>query len=73
MFPKGALDLAILVLVYHHLDQPVPLLQNLKHSLKPGAGVVILDPAYDRTGDKDSDRPTTKERVEAEVEKAGTS
>jgi SAM-dependent methyltransferase len=70
-FPAGALDLAIMVLVYHHLDQPVLLLQNLKPSLKPGAAVVIVDPAYDRTGEKDSDRPTTRERVEAEADKAG--
>jgi len=32
---------------------------------------VIVDPAYDRTGDKDSDRPTTRERVEAEAAEAG--
>ncbi len=71
MFPERALDLAIMVLVYHHLDMAVPLLKNLKLSLKPGATVVILDPAYDRTGEKDSDRPTTRERVVAEAEEAG--
>lgn len=71
MFPKGALDLAITAIVYHHLEQPVALLRNLASSLKPGATVVIVDPAYDRTGDKDSDRPTTRERVEAEAAEAG--
>jgi ubiquinone/menaquinone biosynthesis C-methylase UbiE len=63
MFPKDSLDLAIMAIVYHHLEQPVALLENLALSLKPGATVVIVDPAYDRTGDKDSDRPTTRERV----------
>jgi SAM-dependent methyltransferase len=71
MFPKAALDLAITAIVYHHLEQPVALLRNLALSLKPGATLVIVDPAYDRTGDKDSDRPTTRERVEAEAAGAG--
>jgi SAM-dependent methyltransferase len=71
MFPKGVLDLAIMAIVYHHLEQPVALLKNLALSLKPGATLVIVDPAYDRTGDKDSDRPTTRERVESEAAQAG--
>jgi SAM-dependent methyltransferase len=71
MFPKGALDLAITAIAYHHFTQPVTLLRNLIPSLKPGATLVIVDPAYDRTGDKDSDRPTTRERVEAEGAEAG--
>ena len=71
MFPKTALDLAITAIVYHHLEQPVALLRNLASSLKPGATLVVVDPAYDRTGDKDSDRPTTRERVEAEAGEAG--
>jgi SAM-dependent methyltransferase len=70
-FPKGALDLAVTAIVYHHLEQPVALLRNLALSLKPGATLVIVDPAYDRTGDKDSDRPTTRERVESEAAEAG--
>ncbi len=71
MLPKGALDLAITAIVYHHLEQPVALLRNLASSLKPGATLVIVDPAYDRTGDKDSARPTTRERVESEAAEAG--
>ena len=70
-FPKGSLDLAAMALVYHHLEQPVALLKNLALSLKPGATVVIVDPAYDRVGEKDSDRPSTRERVEAEAAEAG--
>jgi SAM-dependent methyltransferase len=71
MFPSDSLDLAIMAIVYHHLEQPVALLETLASSLKPGATVVIVDPAYDRTGDKDSDRPTTRERVESEAARAG--
>lgn len=71
MFPKAALDLAITAIAYHHFDQPVALLKNLTPSLKPGATVVIMDPAYDRTGEKDSDRPTTRARVETEAAEAG--
>ena len=71
MFPQGALDLAITAIVYHHLEQPVALLRNLASSLKPNATLVIVDPAYDRTGDKDSDRPTTRERIESEAAEVG--
>ncbi|MFC2158295.1 class I SAM-dependent methyltransferase [Acidobacteriota bacterium] len=71
LFPEKALDLVIMVWVYHHLEKPVALLKNLKASLKPGAPVVILDPSYIRTGEKDSDRPTTRERVEREAREAG--
>ena len=71
MFPNDSLDLAIMAIVYHHLERPVALLEKLASSLKPGATVVIVDPAYDRTGDKDSERPTTRERVESEAAQAG--
>jgi len=43
LFPAGALDLVIMVYVFHELAEPVKLLQNLKPSLKPEATVVILD------------------------------
>lgn len=71
LLPKEALDMAIMVWVYHHLDQPIELLKNLIPSLKAGATVVIIDPATKRGGEKDSDRPTTKARVEEEAGKAG--
>jgi ubiquinone/menaquinone biosynthesis C-methylase UbiE len=43
LFPAGALDLVIMVYVFHDLAKPVELLQNLKPSLKPNAPLVILE------------------------------
>ncbi len=70
-FPSQALDMVVMVWVYHHIESAVPFLRNLKSSLKPGATVVILDPAYERTKEKDSDRPSTRASVEREARQAG--
>lgn len=48
LFPAGALDLVIMVYVFHELAEPVKLLQNLKPSLKPNATLVILDQDPDK-------------------------
>jgi ubiquinone/menaquinone biosynthesis C-methylase UbiE len=71
LLPKAALDMAVMVWVFHHLDEPVVLLKNLKPSLKPGATVVILDPDPERNGEKDSDRPSSAASVRKEAEAAG--
>ncbi|MGB3862670.1 MAG: class I SAM-dependent methyltransferase [Candidatus Aminicenantaceae bacterium] len=71
LFPKGTLDMVIMVWVYHHLDKPIEMMKNLIPSLKPGATVVIIDPDPEVEGEKDSHRPTTKASVEQEVENAG--
>ena len=71
LMPEKALDAAVMVWVYHHLDQPVALLRNLARALKPGATLALLEPAYDRTGESDSDRPATRQLVEKEAAAAG--
>lgn len=79
LFPEQALDMAIMVWVYHMLDKPVPLLNNLQRSLKPGAALVILDPLDEEIdeeikhmkGKLDPDRPTIKERIEKGATEAG--
>ena len=43
LFPPAAMDLAIMVYVFHDLAKPVELLQNLLPSLKPNAPLVILE------------------------------
>ena len=63
--------MAVMVWVFHHLDEPVALLQSLKPSLKPGATVVILDPDPERGGERDSHRPSSAASVRKEVEAAG--
>lgn len=41
--PAGELDVALMIHMYHEIDQPFGLLYNLAASLKPGGRVVILD------------------------------
>jgi len=42
LLPDNSLDMAIMVLVYHMLDNPDNLLANIKHSLKPGASLMEM-------------------------------
>ncbi len=42
LLPKG-LDMVFIVNAFHDIANPVPLLNNLASSLKPGAAVVIVD------------------------------
>jgi ubiquinone/menaquinone biosynthesis C-methylase UbiE len=79
LLPERSLDMAIMVWVYHMLDQPIPLLKNLKLSLKPGAKLVILDPPdweideeiKAEKGSLDPNRPTIRQRIESGAEEAG--
>jgi SAM-dependent methyltransferase len=48
--PSNSIDLALLVHMYHEVQQPFALLHNLHASLKPGARVAIID----------ADRPTSQ-------------
>jgi SAM-dependent methyltransferase len=41
--PAGSLDLALLVHMYHEVEQPYGLLWNLRPALKPNAKVAIID------------------------------
>jgi len=71
LLPKQALDVVVMVWVFHHLDRAVALLKNVATSLKPAGTVVILDPASERTGERDSDRPSTIDSVRKEAAEAG--
>jgi len=79
LLPEKSLDMAIMVLVYHMLENPDILLENIKKSLKPGGTLVILDPS-----DKEIDRefgidrskpdvkvPTIRERIDKSARAAG--
>jgi SAM-dependent methyltransferase len=41
--PPAAIDLAIMVDVYHELSQPQAMLRHLRESLKPGGRLVLLE------------------------------
>ena len=62
LLPEKSLDMAIMVLVYHMIDKPDKLLENIKKSLKPGATLVIIDPV-----DKEIDREFGIDRSKPDV------
>ena len=41
--PAGAVDMAFMHLVYHHLSEPQKMLQGIWRSLKPGGCFVVVD------------------------------
>ncbi|MGH9629822.1 MAG: class I SAM-dependent methyltransferase [Bryobacteraceae bacterium] len=41
--PAGALDLVLMIDVYHELSQPQRVLRNLRETLKPGGRLVLLE------------------------------
>lgn len=41
--PAGSIDVALMIHMYHEIDQPFGLLWNLASALRPGGRVVILD------------------------------
>jgi len=71
LFPMGALDLAFMVLTYHHLAKPVELLKNLIPSLKPDATIVIIDPDPERDEDRGGHESTSVEKMRRDAYRAG--
>ncbi len=55
--PAGSLDLALLVHMYHEVEQPYGLLYNLASALRPGAHVAVID----------LDRPTSSHGTPPEL------
>ncbi|MEJ2055052.1 MAG: class I SAM-dependent methyltransferase [Calditrichaceae bacterium] len=43
LLPKDTLDMIIMVYVFHHIENPVLFLNNLRHRLKPATPVVIIE------------------------------
>lgn len=54
--PPGAADLAVLVHMYHEVEQPYGLLYNLRRALRPGARVAVVD--LDRSTARHGTPPT---------------
>lgn len=79
LFPAGSLDLAVMVWVYHMLDQPDELLKGLRPAMKAGATLAILDPHDDEIDEEfgidrskpDVKVPLIKERIEKSAKGAG--
>lgn len=68
-FPQNTLDLAMMAWVYHHIDDPVPMLKSLLPSLKPLASVVLVEPKPSQT--EKGGKALTRESVGEEARKAG--
>jgi 2-polyprenyl-3-methyl-5-hydroxy-6-metoxy-1,4-benzoquinol methylase len=68
-FPAHSLDLVIMTWVYHHLDNPVPLLKSLLPSLKPWGVMALVEPKPDET--EASAKALTRESVGEEARAAG--
>ena len=64
--PAQSVDAVLLLKVYHEMEHPVPLMQQLKASLKPGARVGIID----RNGNG-ADHGIMPDVVEHEMAQAG--
>jgi ubiquinone/menaquinone biosynthesis C-methylase UbiE len=69
--PVGALDMIVMVMVYHHLDKPIAMLRNLLPCLKPGGVLAMVEPSPAHT--ERGMRDLTRERVREEAQAAGFS
>jgi len=68
-FPQNSLDLVVMTYVYHHVDNPVPLLKSLLSSLKPWGIVAMAEPKPEHT---ETDRKAlTRSTVGQEAQAAG--
>jgi len=68
-FPQNSLDLVVMTYVYHHVDNPVPLLKSLLGSLKPWGVVAMAEPKREHT--EGSAKALTRESVGKEAGAAG--
>ena len=68
-FPQNSLDLVVMSYVYHHVDNPVPLLKNLLSSLKPWGIVAMAEPKPEHV--EASAKALTRESVGKEARAAG--
>ena len=64
-------DLAILVDVYHHIEDRERYFRNLRGSLRPGARVAIIDFRMDSPDGPPASARIAPERVKTEMKKAG--
>jgi ubiquinone/menaquinone biosynthesis C-methylase UbiE len=70
--PAGALDLILMVDVYHEFAQPQVMLQRMKEALKPGGRLVFLEyRAEDPAVPIRPEHKMTKAQVKQEVEHEG--
>jgi len=69
--PAATLDIAFMINVYHHLDNPVPLIRNLLPSLKPDGILAIVECDPDKVDWGAEEGCTLKKDMVKELEEAG--
>jgi len=67
--PEGALDIAFMINVYHHLDKPIELLANIIPTLKPDGILVIVE--HDPIKSGWTTESTAKKKVIEQAVQAG--
>jgi ubiquinone/menaquinone biosynthesis C-methylase UbiE len=70
MLPAGEIDIAIMIMTYHHLDKPVDMMKNTLPSLKKDGSLVIVEYDPDRSGERGSE-VTSIEKLTREANEAG--
>jgi SAM-dependent methyltransferase len=69
--PLSALDIAFMINVYHHLDNPVPLIRNLLPCLKPDGILAIVECDPDKVDWGKEEGCTRKKDMVRELKEAG--
>lgn len=69
--PAATLDIAFMINVYHHLDNPVPLIRNLLPSLKPDGILAIVECDPDKVNWGAEEGCTRKKDMVEELKEAG--
>jgi ubiquinone/menaquinone biosynthesis C-methylase UbiE len=69
--PANALDIAFMINVYHHLDNPVPLIRNLLPNLKPDGILAIVECDPDKVDWGKEEGCTQKKDMIRELKEAG--
>jgi len=70
MLPAGEIDIAIMIMTYHHLEKPVDMMKNTLPCLKNDGTLVIVEHDPDRSGESGSE-VTSIEKLTREANEAG--
>ena len=70
MLPHGQVDIAFMLMTYHHLAQPVNMMKNTIPCLKKEGVLVIVERDPVKTGQTGSES-TSQEKLKSDAQKAG--
>ncbi|MCU0462767.1 MAG: class I SAM-dependent methyltransferase [Bacteroidales bacterium] len=70
LLPAGEVDIAFMLMTYHHLEKPVDMMKNTIPCLKKDGVLVIVEHDPERSGETGSEM-TTLEKLKKEAKEAG--